>query len=246
MTDLAIIGGTGLNKLEGFTITRRRVMRTPYGEPSGPLTYGTFNDREIVFIPRHGPGHRIPPHKINYCANLWALKDIGVENIIAIAAVGGIHPDLVPGNIAIPDQIIDYTWGRENTFYEGGNGKVVHIDFTQPYDQNLREQLIVAANKVQQNIFDHGTYAATQGPRLETAAEINRLEKDGCDLVGMTGMPEAALARELEMAYAAITVVANHAAGRGDGTAISMKLIEAHLQKGMENVKKILVGYLSK
>ncbi len=245
MTDLAIIGGTGLNKLEGINIIRRRVMRTPYGEPSGPLTYGEINGNEIVFLPRHGTGHTIPPHKINYCANIWALKEIGVKEVISIAAVGGINNKLAPAQLAVPDQIIDYTWGRENTFYEGGAGKVIHIDFTHPYDNALRTRIINAAQKAGIAIFEGGTYGATQGPRLETAAEIDRMEKDGCDLVGMTGMPEASLARELDLAYACCAVVANHAAGRGDKEEISMKEIELYLNKAMQQVRELLIVVLS-
>ncbi len=244
MVDLAIIGGTGLNKLEGINITRKRVMRTPYGEPSGPLTFGEHDGKEIVFLPRHGSGHTIPPHKINYCANIWALKEIGVTEVISIAAVGGITKDLSPARIAIPDQIIDYTWGRENTFYEGGSGKVIHIDFTHPYDNKLSNKIINAAKKAEIDIFEGGTYGATQGPRLETAAEIDRMEKDGCDIVGMTGMPEAALARELDLAYACCAVVANHAAGRGGNEEITMKEIEVHLNKGMQNVRELLIEIL--
>ena len=244
MVDLAIIGGTGLNKLEGINITKKRVMRTPYGEPSGPLTFGEHDGKEIVFLPRHGSGHTIPPHKINYCANIWALKEIGVSEVISIAAVGGITEDLPPARIAIPDQVIDYTWGRENTFYEGGSGKVIHIDFTHPYDKTLRTRIISAAKKAGIDIFEGGTYGATQGPRLETAAEIDRMEKDGCDIVGMTGMPEAALARELDLAYACCAVVANHAAGRGGKEEITMKEIEVHLNKGMQQVRELLIEIL--
>lgn len=245
MVDLAIIGGTGLsmglNKLEGINITKRQVMRTPYGEPSGSLTFCEHKGKEVVFLPRHGAGHTIPPHKINYCANIWALKDIGVSEVISIAAVGGIAKELVPASLAVPDQIIDYTWGREITFYDGGAGKVIHIDFTEPYNESLRIKIINAAKKAKIDIFKGGTYGATQGPRLETAAEIDRLEKDGCDLVGMTGMPEAALARELDLAYATVAVVANHAAGHGGQKEISMKEIEQHLEKGMEQVRKLLI-----
>ena len=244
MTELAIIGGTGLNKLEGINITKKRVMRTPYGEPSGPLTFGEHDGKEIVFLPRHGSGHTIPPHKINYCANIWALKEIGVTEVISIAAVGGIAKELIPARISIPDQIIDYTWGRENTFYEGGSGKVIHIDFTQPYDKTLRTRIISAAKKIDINIFEGGTYGATQGPRLETAAEIDRMEKDGCHIVGMTGMPEASLARELNLAYACCAVVANHAAGRGGKEEITMKEIEVHLNRGMQQVRKLLIEIL--
>ena len=244
MVDLAIIGGTGLNKLEGINITKKRVMRTPYGEPSGPLTFGEHDGKEIVFLPRHGSGHTIPPHKINYCANIWALKEIGVKEVISIAAVGGIAKELTPARISIPDQIIDYTWGRENTFYEGGSGKVIHIDFTHPYDQTLRSRIISAAKNTGIDIFEGGTYGATQGPRLETAAEIDRMEKDGCDIVGMTGMPEAALARELNLAYACCAVVANHAAGREGKEEITMKEIEVHLNKGMQQVRELLIEIL--
>ena len=244
MTALAIIGGTGLNKLEGINITRKRVMRTPYGEPSGPLTYGEYNDNEIIFLPRHGTGHTIPPHKINYCANIWALKEIGVEKILGIAAVGGINKKLSPSRLAVPDQIIDYTWGRENSFYVGGAGKVIHIDFTQPYNQALRNTIIHAAKNVSIDIFEGGTYGTTQGPRLETKAEIDRMEKDGCDMVGMTGIPEAALARELDVAYASCAVVANFAAGRGETDEISMTEIEIHLEKGMQQVRQLLLEIL--
>ncbi len=244
MTELAIIGGTGLNKLDGINVTKKRVMRTPYGEPSGPLTFGEHNGKKIVFLPRHGSGHTIPPHKINYCANIWALKEIGVSEVISIAAVGGITTDLPPARIAIPDQIIDYTWGRENTFYEGGTGKVIHIDFTHPYDQTLRTRIINAAKKADVDIFKGGTYGATQGPRLETAAEIDRMKKDGCHLVGMTGMPEAALARELDLAYACISVVANQAAGCGGQEEITMEEIEVHLSNGMQEVRKLLMEVL--
>lgn len=244
MAELAIIGGTGLNKLEGIHRIKRRVMRTPYGEPSGPLTYGEYYGNEIVFLPRHGTGHTIPPHKINYCANIWALKEIGVKNVIGIAAVGGISKELTPSRLAVPDQIIDYTWGRNNTFYEGGAGKVIHIDFTHPYDQVLRTTIINAARKADIDIFEGGTYGATQGPRLETAAEIDRMEKDGCDMVGMTGMPETALARELDLAYASCAVIANFAAGRGERTEILMKEIEIHLSKGMQQVRQLLLEVL--
>ncbi len=245
MIELAIIGGTGLNTLEGINITKKRVMRTPYGEPSGPLTFGEYNNKEIVFLPRHGSGHTIPPHKINYRANIWALKEIGVSEVISIAAVGGITKELYPARLAIPDQIIDYTWGRNNTFCEGAEGNVVHIDFTHPYDKNLRNRIILAAKKAEINIFKGGTYGATQGPRLETSAEISRMERDGCHVVGMTGMPEAALAREAGLAYATCVVVANHAAGKKGQEEISMKEIELHLKKGMEQVKLLLIEILN-
>ena len=215
MTELAIIGGTGLALLKTLTITGREIVHTPYGEPSGPVTHGQICGKEIVFIPRHGYGHIIPPHKINYLANMWALKELGAEKILAIAAVGGISANLKPGQLVIPDQIIDYTHSRVATFFEEGLKHVTHTDFTEPYCTDLREILIKVCKKEKIECVYNGTYGATQGPRLETAAEINRLERDGCTIVGMTGMPEAALARELGVCYSTCAVVANHAAGRG-------------------------------
>lgn len=239
MSELAIIGGTGLTKLEALEISDREIMHTPYGEPSAPLTRGKLFGRDIMFLPRHGHGHTIPPHKINFRANIWALKQAGAKYVVAVAAVGGIRNDMGPGKLVIPDQIIDYTWSRVTTFFEEGLQQVTHIDFTEPYTQSLRKKIIAAANAASLQVVEGGTYGATQGPRLETAAEVNRLEKDGCHLVGMTGMPEAALARELELEYATCAVVANWAAGRGAGE-ITMKEIEIELAKGMGKVGKIL------
>ncbi|WP_018872572.1 S-methyl-5'-thioinosine phosphorylase [Thioalkalivibrio sp. ALJ16] len=237
---LAIIGGTGLTQLKDLEITRRQVMHTPYGEPSGPLVFGHLNDTEIVFLPRHGARHTIPPHQVNYRANIWALKHAGVDNVIAVAAVGGITDAMRPGMIAIPDQIIDYTWSRASTFFEGGDlEEVTHIDMTWPYHQAVRETLLRAVDDLELDAVDHGTYGATQGPRLETAAEIDRMERDGCDLVGMTGMPETALARELELNYACCAVIANWAAGRSAGE-ITMDDIAANLNVGMAKVKQVL------
>lgn len=239
MAELAIIGGTGLTSINDLEITRREMMTTPYGEPSGPLVYGELYGHEVMFLPRHGSGHTIPPHKVNYRANIWALKEAGANSVIAVNAVGAIRNDMKPATLAIPDQIIDYTWSRTNTFFEEGLTQVVHIDFTQPYCEKMRQQLIASASEIELSAIDKATYAAMQGPRLETAAEINRLERDGCDIVGMTGMPETALARELELCYACIAVVANMAAGRGEGE-ITMDEIERNLSSGMESVKKLI------
>ena len=239
MTGVAIIGGSGFARLPELKITRHRAIRTPFGETSAPLTYGLFNEHEVVFLPRHGEIHSIPPHKVNYQANLWALRHVGADIIIAVAAVGGIRADMTPGSIAIPDQIIDYTYGRSNTFFEDELTQVSHIDFTEPYCDELRCKIITSAKLAGIEIIDHGTYGATQGPRLETTMEINKMERDGCDIVGMTGMPEAALARELEICYACCAVIANRAAGRGDGL-ITMDAIEKNLVAGMERVRSIL------
>ena len=238
---LAIIGGSGLSKLAILEAARRRVARTPYGEPSGPLTFGKIGKSGVVFLARHGYGHTIAPHEVNYRANIWALKDAGADEVVSIASVGGIRKDLVPGSLAVPHQIIDYTWGRRSTFFDGPGAAVHHVDFTEPYSSALRQRLLKAAAGAKEKAADGAVYAATQGPRLESAAEINRLERDGADLVGMTGMPEAALARELGLQYAALAVVANYAAGRGDaGRAIPLDKIEAVLEEAMGRVRRIL------
>jgi 5'-methylthioadenosine phosphorylase len=212
----AIIGGSGLAKLSALQAPRRQVMRSPYGEPSGALTFGRLGGREVVFLARHGYGHTIAPHEINYRANIWALKDLRVEGVIAVATVGGIRADLGPGTLVVPNQIIDYTHSRKATFFEGADAPVTHIDFTQPYSERMRRALLHGARACGEAVVDGATYACTQGPRLETAAEIERIARDGGDIVGMTGMPEAALAREAGLDYAALAVVVNHAAGRGD------------------------------
>lgn len=238
---LGIIGGSGLSQLANLEIPQRRVARTPYGEPSGPLTLGRLGGREVVFLARHGYGHTIAPHEVNYRANLWALRAEKVDSVVSVASVGGIRRDLGPGVIAIPDQIVDYTWGRASTFFEGAGTQVTHIDFTRPYSPVLRARLLAAARAAGEPAVDGAVYAATQGPRLETAAEINRLERDGADLVGMTGMPEAVLARELGLDYAAIAVVANYAAGRGESeTAIPLERIEIVLEEAMGRVRRII------
>lgn len=211
----AIIGGSGLAKLSALQKTRRQVMRSPYGEPSGALTFGELAGREVVFLARHGYGHTIAPHEINYRANIWVLKELGVQGVFAVATVGGVRDDLGPGTLVVPDQIIDYTHSRKSTFFEGAEARVTHIDFTLPYSTWLRTMLLQAAASIGDVVADGATYACTQGPRLETAAEIERIARDGGDLVGMTGMPEAALAREAGLDYAALGVVVNHAAGRG-------------------------------
>lgn len=212
---LGIIGGTGLTKLTNLEITHRQVRRTPYGEPSGAMTFGRLCGEEVVFLARHGYGHTIPPHEVNYRANIWAMKEQGADRIVSIATVGGIREDLRAGSLVVPDQIIDYTHGRASTFAVYGEKSVVHVDFTEPYCATMRKEILVAATRAGVSVRDGGVYAAVQGPRLETLAEINRIERDGGDMVGMTGMPEAYLARELGLCYGTIGVVINDAAGRG-------------------------------
>jgi 5'-methylthioadenosine phosphorylase len=238
---LAIIGGSGLTQLANLDVSHREVVRTPFGDPSGAITFGEICHRPVAFLARHGYGHSIPPHEVNYRANIWALWKRGALGIISVASVGSIRPDLKPGDVVIPHQIIDYTWGRKSTYHEGQDCTVTHIDFTEPYDRTLREKLIAAAAAAGIPVSDSSVYAATQGPRLETAAEVNRLERDGVDLIGMTGMPEAALARELAVPYAAINVVANYAAGRADSIeGISFEAIQGVLHESMGRVRSII------
>ncbi|MCX8049099.1 MAG: S-methyl-5'-thioinosine phosphorylase [Methylohalobius sp.] len=240
---LAVIGGSGLGRLEELKDVRREVVSTPYGTPSAPLAIGQLEGQEIVFLARHGEEHTIPPHRINYRANLAALKQLGVTHVLAVATVGGITPKMAPQTLVVPDQLIDYTYGRAHTFFETGNSPVTHVDFTYPYSQELRCKLIEAATVCGLKVVDGGCYGCTQGPRLETAAEIRRMEGDGCDLVGMTGMPEAALARELELEYASLGLVVNWAAGKGEGV-VTMAQIQANLAAGMGKVRQILKAFV--
>jgi len=240
----AIIGGSGLARLSTLESPRRQVMRTPYGEPSGALTFGRIGGAEVVFLARHGYGHTLAPHEINYRANLWALRDLKVEGVIAVATVGGIRVDLGPGTLVVPNQIIDYSHSRKSTFFEGSEMPVKHVDFTEPYSSDLRRRLLQAAAACDETVIDGGVYVCTQGPRLETAAEIERIARDGGDMVGMTGMPEAALAREAELAYATLGVVVNHAAGRGDSKhAIKLEELEEVMRETMTRAVRILAAF---
>ena len=237
---LAIIGGSGLTRLSTLAVAHREVVRTPYGEPSSALVFGQIAGHEVVFVARHGHGHTIPPHRVNYRANLWALKHRGASAIVAVASVGGIRGG-EPGDLVLPHQLIDYTHDRESSFFDGGDQHVVHVDFTHPYTAELRAKCLAAAEVAGLRLIDGGVYGAVSGPRLETAAEIDRMDRDGATLVGMTGMPEATLARELGLAYAAIAVVVNHAAGRGDSSLrISMGGIDKVLETAMDKVRALL------
>ena len=241
---LAIIGGSGLTRLSTLAVAHREVVRTPYGEPSSALVFGQVAGRDVAFLARHGHGHTIPPHRVNYRANLWALRARGVDAILAVASVGAIAGSYAPGELVLPHQLIDYTSGRQQTFFDGGDREVVHIDFTHPYSADLRTRCLAAARAAQIPIHEGGVYGAVSGPRLETAAEIDRMDRDGATLVVMTGMPEAALARELRIAYATIAVVVNHAAGRGDSAeAVSLERIAGVLETAMDKVK-IVIGHV--
>ncbi len=242
MQTIAIIGGTGLTEFEELEIIKRHVqLSTDLGAPSADIIEGILSGTRLLFLARHGHPHAVAPHKINYRANLLALQQLGADKIIAVNAVGGIHSDAIAGHISIPHQIVDYTQGRENTYFDGIYKDLDHIDFSHPYDDGLRQNLlaVLASQQLENGFSDFGTYGATQGPRLESIAEIKRLENDGCDLVGMTGMPEAALARELNIPYASICLVVNPAAGKS-ASLITMDDIRLVVSSGMSEVKKIL------
>jgi 5'-methylthioinosine phosphorylase len=236
---VGIIGGTGLTTLDGLTITGERSVETPWGQPSSTLVEGRLGDQPVIFLARHGNPHCIPPHRVNYRANIQALYDAGVRTLVGVNAVGGIHGEMGPARIVIPDQLIDYTWGRASSFFEDDLDHTTHIDFTFPYSADARRVLMDAAGGASLSVSGFGVYAATQGPRLETAAEVRRLERDGCDLVGMTGMPEAGLAAELAMNYVCLALVVNWAAGKTEQV-ITMADIEAAIDEGMSGVRQIL------
>jgi len=238
---IGIIGGSGLSRIAELEASRRVAMVTPYGEPSAALTVGSLHGTEVVFLARHGDGHTIAPHRINYRANIQALHAQGVREVIAVATVGGIREELVPGTLVAPDQIIDYTHGRENTFFDGVAQPLQHIDFTRPFHGAMRGRMLQAAAACGESLRDGGVYGATQGPRLETAAEIERMARDGADVVGMTGMPEAVLARELGLDYAMLCVVVNAAAGRGgNANGVALAEITAVAEAAMRRVSTIL------
>lgn len=243
--DLAVIGGSGLYQFPGLENIYRRALETPYGPASGEVVLGDFCGKRLAFLARHGEGHTLSPHRVNYRANLWALHALGARRVIGINAVGGIRADMGPRTLVVPDQLIDYTHGRVTSFCDAEGAEVRHIDFSEPYTASLRRALLEAAGRAGIAAIDGGCYGATQGPRLETRAEIARMKRDGCDLVGMTGMPEASLARELDLAYACLALVANFAAGCGDEAEISIEEIFAHLAAATAQVPSLLKEMLS-
>ena len=243
--DLALIGGTGLYKFPGLEDAERHAVDTPYGHPSDSIVVGQLGRRRVAFLARHGESHTIPPHRVNYRANVWALHHLGARRMVGVNAVGGIRDDMGPRVLAVPDQIIDYTSERLTSFCDVAGAEVKHIDFSEPYSGALRRELLAAAASVGIEVVDGGCYGATQGPRLETRAEIARMRRDGCDLVGMTGMPEAALARELDIEYGCIALVANWAAGCGDEVEISLPEIFANLEAVTAQVPRIVTALLN-
>ncbi|MDZ7841099.1 MAG: S-methyl-5'-thioinosine phosphorylase [Gammaproteobacteria bacterium] len=236
---VAVIGGSGFHRWDRFEPAATHNIETPYATEPVRVTEGTLAGQAIVFLPRHGRDHSLPPHLINYRANLWALKELDVAAVVAIATVGGISTAAAPGALMLPDQLLDYTYGRAQTFHDGADGVVAHVDMTEPYCEALRGCLLEAAVGSGVPVIDGGTYAATQGPRFETAAEIRRLERDGADVVGMTGMPEAALAKELQLAYAPIAIIVNPAAGKARG-GISMEQVRGWQSTGRARVEQLL------
>ncbi|MBS1111871.1 MAG: S-methyl-5-thioinosine phosphorylase, partial [Nitrospirae bacterium] len=238
MPKIGVIGGSGLYSIKGLVLKKRRRISTPFGKPSDQYVIGESGGTEIIFLPRHGSDHRIPPHEINYRANIWGFKKLGVTRIISISAVGGIKKGLKPGDIIILDQVIDMTKNRKSTFYDGKDG-VVHIDFTEPYCSDIRRILMKAGKNAQVALKDGGTYVAVEGPRLETASEIRSFAILGGDIVGMTGMPEASLSRELEICYSGISVVANYAAGIKKKKLTTKEVIEA-MGASAEKIKRLL------
>lgn len=238
----AIIGGSGVYFLaHDFQIESRLQPDTPYGPVSAEIEVGEWQNQRVVFLPRHGRQHAVPPHKINYRANIWALNQLGVSDIIAVNAVGGIGDDYAPHTIAVPDQLIDYTSGREHSFFDGENQDLEHIDFTWPYSAGLRQRIINAASSQNIDVVDGGTYGCTNGPRLETAAEVRKIAADGCNMIGMTGMPEAALARESGLEYAAIALVVNWCAGLNE-VEVSMDEIILILEQEVSRVRQLILA----
>ncbi len=242
-TPLGIIAGTGFQNLTGLAVDSRHEIETLVGRPSSPLLLGHWHNQAVLFLNRHGELHTRPPHRINYRANLLALQTMGVRQIIAINSVGSMHECMPPGTLVLPDDLIDYTSGREHTFVDAMSSLEAHVDMSEPYSRLLRQRLIAADRSGQATT--QAVYGATNGPRLETPAEIRRLRRDGCDLVGMTGMPEAALARELGLEYACIAVVVNWAAGFNGSSAISLDEIRQHIQDA-EQALLVLVDQLMK
>lgn len=238
MSKIGVIGGSGLYEIKGFVLKKKRTLSTPYGKPSDQYLTGTMGKTEIIFLPRHGSHHNIPPHMINYRANIWGFRKLGVDRILSISAAGGINKGLKPGDIVISDQILDMTKERKSTYYDGKEG-VIHIDFTEPYCPELRRILLKAGRQKRLSLKNGGTYVAVEGPRLETASEIKSFSILGGDIVGMTGMPEAALARELEICYAGISVVANYAAGISRRKLTVAEVMEA-MKDSTEKIKDLL------
>jgi 5'-methylthioinosine phosphorylase len=245
--ELAVIGGTGVYALADLGDVQSHMPQTRYGLASSAIRIGTLAGKRVAFLARHGEGHSVPPHRINYRANLAALQMLGATRVLALNTVGGITAACSPRALVCPDQLIDYTWGRVSTICEEDGSDVLHVDFGDPYTVTLRAQVLDAARGAGVAVVDGGCYGATQGPRLETRAEIARMRRDGCDLVGMTGMPEASLARELGLDYACLGIVANWAAGAGPDPdeVITFDDVLANVAAATAGVSRVLVALLA-
>lgn len=242
--DLAVIGGTGLYRLPGLGNVVHRQVDTPCGQTSSAVVLGEIDGAHVAFLARHGDDHHLAPHRVNYRANIWALHHLGAQRVLGINSVGGIRADMAPRSLALPEQLIDYTWGRSASFCDADGADVQHIDFAEPYSATLRATVLDAAAASGVAIIDGGCYGATQGPRLETRAEIERLRRDGCDLVGMTGMPEAALARELGLDYACLAIVGNWAAGCSDAVPVTLAEVVANVEMASAGLPMLLAAIL--
>lgn len=237
---IGIIGGTGLAALGGHPSPAADSAETPFGQASDlPRRFAGLPN--AVFLNRHGERHTVLPHRIDYRANLWLMNDLGVDAIVAVFAVGGISPSLADGDLVLPHQLVDYTWGRDHTFAEPD--KLLHVDFSDPFDADLRRTLSRAASRTELDLVGEGVYGCTQGPRFETVAEIDRMERDGCTVVGMTAMPEAALARELGLPYAGVCLVVNPAAGRG-GASLELADMRRVVADAQPTVQRLLAEFL--
>jgi 5'-methylthioadenosine phosphorylase len=241
---LGIIAGSGLQRLTNLTNARREIMRTPFGDASCALTIGQMADVEVVFLNRHGYGHTLAPHQINYRANVWALQKMGVKTVCAIGSTGSLQLNIVPGQLILPHDAIDYTSGRYSTYYEGPDQPIVYTDVTEPFSVKVRDSLILAANQVGETLLTEAVYGCTNGPRLETRAEVRRMVNDGADVVGMTLMPEAVLARELGLPYAALTVCTNYAAGVGSGGLNDLQQWRTLREQSLARVEDVLLEWV--
>ena len=238
-----MICGAGIELLP-FEVTRVESIATPYGVMSAELQWLEVAGKPLLALRRHGADHQIPPHQINFRANVWGLRECGVSHCLAVHAVGSLDPEFAPGTLRLPAQLIDYTYGREHT-YSDGTRQLDHVEFEPPFSEELIQNLQVAAEQAGVNVPAGGVYGVTQGPRLETAAEIDRMERDGCTMVGMTAMPEAGLARELAMPYASCAVAVNWAAGRGPAGVGIHGQIARHAEAGFGTLRKLLEQWVT-
>lgn len=245
MTRLGLMGGTGAGALLPNELHDRGPMETPWGRTSAPVLEWVSGTGQVFYLARHGSDANIAPHRVNYRANIWAMRELGVDAVVGLNAVGGIVPAARPGTLVLPHQLIDYTWGRDHSFFDGQTGELRHVEFDPPFDEALRQRLVAAGHRAGIGLLAHGTYAVTQGPRLETAAEVDRLAADGCDIVGMTAMPEAALAREAGLSYAICAVVVNRAAGRLPGGGSIHAELATFVTQGMHQAARLLDALLA-